>query len=214
METENNSLLTWHELWLSSRARGVILFTALALLVIIFYLPVFYKEVIGPKPGMVIHDVVLNQLVPFDWSVATFSIIYLSILQTFLSIVRKPYEVLLALSSYLTISLLRMVAMYILTFDPPADMIMLVDPVTSHFYPSGGFAKDLFFSGHVSTMTLMVLLERKRWLRFLKIAGTLLVALFLAWQHVHYTLDILVAPLAALGVYRSVRQILKPVLKG
>ena len=100
--------------------------------------------------------------------------------------------------------------MYLITFDPPSDMILLIDPVTSSFYPDAGFAKDLFFSGHVSTMTLMVLLEKNRLARMIKIAGTMIVALFLVWQHVHYSLDIMVAPFMAAAVFYAVRFWLKP----
>lgn len=206
--------MTWQTLIRHSRARWMMLFCLVALSIIIFYLPVFYKEVIGPKHGILFHDAVLRLFVPFNWSVATFSIIYLSILQTFFSIIRKPNEVLIALSTYLAVNLLRMVAMYTVTFEPPADMILLVDPVTSHFYPDGGFAKDLFFSGHVSTMTLMVLLEKNRILRSVKIAGTVVVALFLLWQHVHYSLDILAAPFVTLAVYTFFRTFLKSFPEG
>jgi hypothetical protein len=214
MKSGDQAFLSWRELLKSSSARWAFTFCFLALLLIIFYLPVFYKDILGPKPGILIHDVVLNAFVPVNWSIPTFAIIYISIVQTFFSIRRNPTEVLIALTAYLGISLLRMAAMYLITFEPPSDMILLVDPVTSRFYPDGGFAKDLFFSGHVSTMTLMVLLEKNRVMRMIKIAGTLTVALFLLWQHVHYSLDILAAPFMASAVYYSVRSLLKPVPKG
>jgi len=214
MKENDPVILTWGELFKSWRAWCLIAFCLLALSIIIFYLPSFYNDVIGPKHGILIHDVVLNLFTPVNWSVPTFTIIYLSILQTFFSIVRKPQEILIALSTYLAVNLLRMVAMYALTFEPPADTILLVDPVTSHFYPSGGFAKDLFFSGHISTMTLMILLEKNRVLRIVKICGAVVVALFLVWQHVHYSLDILVAPFVTIGVYTSIRFFLKPAFRG
>jgi PAP2 superfamily C-terminal len=155
------------------------------------------------------HDVVLGLFTPVNWSILIFSIIYLSIAQTFLSITRYPLEILLGLSTYLAVNLLRIVSMYLLTFEPPADMILLVDPVTSHFYPDGGFAKDLFFSGHVSTMTLMIILEKNRLMKRMKIVLTLVVALLLIWQHVHFTLDILVAPFVTYAVFHSLKWFLK-----
>jgi len=148
------------------------------------------------------HDVVLSSLKAINFSIPIFTIIYLTILHTFFSNLRYPDKLLLGLSVYLAVSLLRMLAMYFITFEPPQDMILLVDPVTSRFYPDPGFAKDLFFSGHVSTLTLMVLLEKNPIIKWIKIAATIIVAILLAWQHVHYTLDIIVAPFVTLGVYK------------
>jgi len=209
MKSSDEGSLSWHDLLKYSPARWALAFCFLALLIIIFYLPVFYEDVLGPKPGTLINDVVLNAFVPVNWSLPTFAIIYLSIAQTFLSNLRNPKTLLIGLTCYLSISLLRMGAMYLITFEPPSDMILLVDPVTSGFYPDAGFAKDLFFSGHVSTMSLMVLLEEKRLARMIKIAGTMIVALFLVWQHVHYSLDILVAPFMAAAVFYTVKFWLK-----
>jgi len=214
MKSRDEVPLSWRELLKSSSSRWALTFCFLALLIIIFYLPVFYRDVLGPKPGILIHDVVLNTFVPVNWSLPTFAIIYLSIIQTFFSNLRNPGVLLIGLTCYLAISLLRMAAMYMITFEPPSDMILLVDPVTSRFYPDAGFAKDLFFSGHISTMILMVLLEKNRLARMIKIAGTMIVALFLLWQHVHYFLDILVAPFIASAVYYTVRWWLSPLPKG
>jgi len=209
MKSSDAVSLSWSELLKYPPARWALIFCCLAIFIIIFYLPVFYEDVLGPKPGILIHDVVLNAFVPVNWSVPTFVIIYLSLLHTFFSNLGKPTQLLIALTSYLTISLLRMASMYLITFEPPSDMILLVDPVTSSFYPDAGFAKDLFFSGHVSTMTLVVLLEKNHTIRMIKIAGTMIVALFLIWQHVHYTVDILAAPFIAAAVYYAVRFWLK-----
>ena len=99
--------------------------------------------------------------------------------------------------------------MYMVTLEPPNDMILLADPISSIAYPDRGFAKDLFFSGHICTMMVLVLMERKPVLKFLKIGGTVVMALLLAWQHVHYTIDLLAAPLVTYGAYRILEANLK-----
>ena len=202
MNNSNQVRVTWKTLFHSSRAKWMLMFCILALAFIILYLPLFYQNVIGPKPGILVHDVVLNALRPINFSIPIFTLIYLTILHTFLTNLRYPVKLLLGLCVYLAVSLLRMLAMYIITFEPPQDMILLIDPVTSHFYPDAGFAKDLFFSGHISTLTLMVLLEKDRIIKWIKIVATTIVGIFLAWQHVHYTLDLLVAPFITWAVYK------------
>jgi hypothetical protein len=163
--------LSWAEVWKSRRAKWAIAFCIIAILIDIFYLPFFYQHVLEPKAGTLIHDVILNAFTPRDWSVIIFSIIYLTILQTFLTNLRYPDILLLGLTSYLMVTLIRIITMYLFTLDPPADMILLVDPVTSRFYPDPGFAKDLFFSGHISTLTIMILLEHNKVIRIVKSSG-------------------------------------------
>ena len=59
---------------------------------------------------------------------------------------------------YGALLLLRMLTMYLVTFEPPPGIIPLVDPVTALFYPgSEPFLKDLFFSGHTATPLLFAL---------------------------------------------------------
>lgn len=211
MNNSQQVSVTWKTLFQSSRARWLLLFSILALGFIIFYLPLFYQNVITPKKGIIIHDVVLHALQPINFSIPIFTIIYFTILHTFLTNLSFPEKLLLGLSVYLAVSLIRMLAMYLITFEPPQDMILLVDPVTSRFYPDAGFAKDLFFSGHVSTLTLMVLLENHRIIRWVKIVATAFVGVMLAWQHVHYTLDLIVAPVVTIGVYRLFAYWMRPV---
>jgi hypothetical protein len=201
--------MTWNDVLKSTRGRWTLVFCFACILFNIFVLPLFYKNVIEPKYGMYLHDVFLNLFIPVNWSKLIFTIIYISVFQTLLSVARKPELILIGLTTYFAVNLLRMGTMYLLTLEPPADMIFLTDPISTKFYPDGTFAKDMFFSGHVSTMTLLVLIEKNRLVRVLKIVGTAIVALLLAWQHVHYTLDLVVAPIATYGVYLIVNNLLK-----
>ncbi|MEO6133412.1 MAG: phosphatase PAP2-related protein, partial [Saprospiraceae bacterium] len=72
------------------------------------------------------------------------------------------------------------------------------------------FAKDLFFSGHVSTMTLLVLVEKKEWIKWVKAVFTLAIGILLAWQHVHYTIDLVVAPVVTILVFYAFKNIFGP----
>ncbi|MEP6793230.1 MAG: phosphatase PAP2-related protein [Saprospiraceae bacterium] len=174
----------------------------------IFYLPVFYGDIIEPKQGIYLNDVVLNLFTPVNWSVLIFSMIYISVLQTIFSVARHPDLILLGLATYFGVSLIRMVTMYFLTLEPPVDMILLIDPISSKFYPDNTFAKDMFFSGHISTMMVLVLIEKNKWARWAKIGFTFAIGVLLAWQHVHYTIDILVAPIVTIVVFYCLKNIL------
>lgn len=197
----------WKEVLQLSVFRWAFVFCVFSILVMIFYLPVFYGQIIEPKDGIYLNDVVLNLFTPHNWSVIIFTLIYISILQTAFSVAKDPRLILLGLTLYFAVSLIRMLSMYIFTLEPPLDMILLIDPVSSKFYPDSTFAKDMFFSGHISTMMVLVLIEPKRWARIIKIVFTFSIALLLAWQHVHYTVDLFVAPIVTCLVYYLLRKL-------
>jgi hypothetical protein len=75
-------------------------------------------------------------------------------------------------------------------------LITLHDPFVSLIaYDTSTFAKDLFFSGHISTLLVLVFPEPEKRFRMIKTAVTLVVAGMLLVQHIHYSIDILAAPL-------------------
>jgi hypothetical protein len=56
--------------------------------------------------------------------------------------------------------------------------------------------KDLFFSGHTATMVFVCFFLPDMRERKIAIGLTIVLVIFLLIQHVHYSLDILAAPLA------------------
>ncbi|MEO8734366.1 MAG: phosphatase PAP2-related protein, partial [Flavobacteriales bacterium] len=93
---------------------------------------------------------------------------------------------------------LRMLAMSLLTFEPPPDIIPLIDPFTQGFYPGGTpFLKDLFFSGHTATLMIMALLAESWLIRRIAALATAAIGLLVLIQHVHWTVDVLAAIPAA-----------------
>jgi len=173
----------------------------------ILYLPYFFNHVIEPKPGLLLNDFVLYHLNPMDNSWIIFIIIYACILQTIISNFKKPQVILLGLVSYSSVSLFRMLTIYLFTLEPPSGLIPLFDPFVSLIAYDPSFTKDLFFSGHISTLTVLVLVEPQRQLKILKIVATIVVSLLLLLQHVHYTIDVLFAPIITLLFYYILRYI-------
>ena len=94
---------------------------------------------------------------------------------------------------------------FLFPLEPPINMISLQDPVVQFF---GGMTstpnKDLLFSGHTATMFLLYLNVSGRLMRRVLLGGTFAVAAGLLVQHVHYTVDVLVAFFIAYAAYRFV----------
>jgi membrane-associated phospholipid phosphatase len=69
---------------------------------------------------------------------------------------------------------------------------------------NAAFTKDLFFSGHTSTLFIVSLAEKRRGLRIIFILSTILIGLLLVWQRVHYTIDVIGALLVTFAVYKGI----------
>jgi hypothetical protein len=97
---------------------------------------------------------------------------------------------------------MRMCTLFVFPLEPSKVIIPLSDPLIDQlFYNNNIITKDLFFSGHVATLFLFVLAVPNP-LKYVFIVITLLVAILILIQHVHYTIDILGAPLFSWIGYR------------
>jgi hypothetical protein len=198
----NQHSTTWNE---AVKDRGFVFQFALVVigvLLAISFLPYYFHSVIGPKPGVQLDDFVLNLFAPQDHSWIIFGLIYLSFMITLQGIAKQPRSILLGLKCYLSITILRMITMYVFTLEPPEGIIPLHDPlVDAVAYGGVVFNKDLFFSGHVATLLLFVLLEERDVQKKMLIISLIIVTFLILLQRVHYSIDVLVAPVITLIVF-------------
>lgn len=94
--------------------------------------------------------------------------------------------------------------MSLIPLNAPDGLIVLKDPLVQFVGDGAAPTKDLFFSGHTSTMFLLYLVTNVKWLKTTLLVFTLLVASCVIWQHVHYVIDVVVAPFVSYGAYRLV----------
>jgi membrane-associated phospholipid phosphatase len=115
----------------------------------------------------------------------------------------RPNLLLRALWAYLFLQLLRMGTLWLLPLEPPAALVLLRDPVMDRIFEvtTQPIVRDLFFSGHTATMTLLALVVRGRKLRWALLLMTVAVGLLVLIQRVHYSYDVLAAPLFAWLAY-------------
>jgi hypothetical protein len=102
----------------------------------------------------------------------------------------------------------RFITIILVPLDPPTGLIPLTDPLTGVFYGNALIIKDLFFSGHTATLTLVFLCLRKRNDKIIAFCAVVAVAVLLLVQHIHYTIDILAAPFITYACYRLARYLL------
>jgi len=153
--------------------------------------------------GYYINDWVLNAIDPVDVSTPLFAITWICIIGCLPVALRTPKRAMLVFLSIIIIGLLRCICLYFVPLLPPEGIIPLRDTLLEgSFYENQVLVRDLFFSGHTANLALLTFLVDIKWLKYILGICTCIVAFLLLKQHVHYTIDIVVAPFAAYLSYR------------
>lgn len=170
-----------------------------------------YFDFIQSRPGVYIHDPLLQRIPPQDVSGYTFAVLYSSIGIFLFIAIGNPRLIVRTLQAYFVLMLFRIVTMYFLPLEPSSGIIPLNDPFIDNFiYKNKMVSKDLFFSGHVSTMFLLFLASPQWRFKLYFLAATIAMAVLILVQHVHYTIDVIAAPIFTLASYYIVRQAYSP----
>jgi hypothetical protein len=201
-------LNSWGEAIRTKRFRIQALITFISLLGLAVIMPPFFERVIHNKPGVFLDDWILDRLAPRDLSWYIFGLIYSCIFVFILSNYKNPSKILFICSLYSSVTWFRMATIYIFTVEAPIGIIPLNDPFLAFFvYNKPEFVKDLFFSGHVSTLITLALVESKKKIKYLFFFIAAITGLLLLMQHVHYTLDILFAPFFTYLLYVTLKSV-------
>ena len=195
----------WQAAWVSRTFRNKVIAGIVLLFTILGTFPIFFK-IIEERNGVALNDWLLNQLPAFNMSVPIFLIMWVSTVFILLRSYQEPEIFVTFLWAYIILSVTRLLVISLVPLNPPAGLIELKDPISNTFYGLRVVTKDLFFSGHTSTVFLMFLCLKKRKDREIMLAATFLIALLLLIQHVHYTIDVLAAPFFTWLIYLSAKQ--------
>jgi len=193
---------TWREALARPGFRARAARAAAALVAAVALLARFLRAV-ERRPGAVLADPVLALLPPRDCTWLTFALIYLGIVCAFALVARRPRLLVAGAEAYVLLVLARMAVMWVTPLDPPPGMIRLADPLVQGLGGTGEPpTRDLFFSGHTSTLFLFGLVVPGRWARILFFAAAAGVGALVLVQHVHYAVDVFAAPFFAYGAWR------------
>ena len=163
-----------------------------------------YFHYIQQRPADVVADPLLGLLPRHDVAWPIFALMYGGVLAAAAWLTRYPHLFLRGLWGYLLLLLMRMAAIWLVPLAPPLDILAMPDPflvLVFHTAPSEAITKDLFFSGHTSTVALLALAVRGRWWRRVLALMALGIAVLVLVQRVHYSYDVLAAPFFAWLAY-------------
>jgi len=192
--------------WRDPRTRWIAAGTVVTLAVVLAVFSEFLLWV-EQRDGVVLDDPVLRSFAAVDVSWLTFSLIYIALLLWIGLHVTRPRYLLVGLQSYAVLVIIRIGAMWLTPLDPPTTSLPLIDRLVESLGPSQQLTKDLFFSGHTSTLFLLGLSARTRRLRVLFFVLSLCVAVCVVYQHAHYAIDVYVAPFIAFGAWSIVTRV-------
>ncbi|MBI3565643.1 MAG: hypothetical protein HY079_10645 [Elusimicrobia bacterium] len=158
------------------------------------------------RPGVPLADPVLARLPAADVSAWVFLILYASLAWTLWRARRAPATVAAGLYAYALVCLMRGASIFLVPLAAPPGLLSLRDPFV-RLFEGRVIDRDLFFSGHVATMTLLVLLARERREKLVLGAAAVFVAVLVLVQHAHYAVDALAAPPFAWLAWRAGRRL-------
>jgi hypothetical protein len=184
----------WKSAYSSNFIIAIFIVIVIALFLII-NLPAFFNY-IQNRRGMLLEDKLLEILPSFDLSWVIFPIIQLSIILGILQLLNYPDVLITGIIAYLLVTILRMLCIYLVPLEPPQGLVLLNDPLNEAlFYGQRVITKDLFFSGHISTISILFLTAQNKTAKKIFFFLIFILALMILIQHVHYTIDVIAAPI-------------------
>lgn len=159
------------------------------------------------RHGVVLHDPLFDFFRAMDFNTPIFILIYGSLLTGLISLFPHPERLTLALQTYCIMVLFRFAAMYLAPLEVPGGIINLRDPLVFTLGTGQIVTKDLFFSGHIASLTILFLTAKNNFLKGMFLAFGLIVAVLVFLQKAHYTIDMLAAPFFAFASYSIAKKI-------
>lgn len=162
--------------------------------------PIFYQH-IEKRNGMVNNDIVLEYLDSYDVSLPIFIITWFIGILVVWRAIQSPSVFMVFLYGFIILNIARFISISLIPFNPPPGLIPITDPIANIFYGPSYVTKDLFFSGHTATQFLAFLCLQKKMDRVFGLMATVIMGCLVLVQHVHYTIDVLSAPVFAYLCY-------------
>jgi len=210
--TDINFTHRWKRLLANALFRIYLLIGLLFGLSLMLTLPKFFNY-IERRNGIVLNDALLDWLPPIDVSIPVFIILWGMFIFLIIRAILLPELFIKFLWSLALMQLSRVFTISLVPLNTPPNLIILIDPISSHFYKVPFITKDLFYSGHTATMFLMFLCFKEKWERGIALIATILMGILVLVQHIHYTVDVVTAPFFSWLIFLLAKRVLRRVFK-
>lgn len=202
----------WKFAWSQSAFKQLTIIGFFVLVVVLIAFPFFFNY-IELREGYTFSDPILQLLPAANVSNIVFAIIWSMALLTIIRCIQQPQILIVFLWGFIFLSLSRFISILILPLNPPKGLIELKDPISNTFYGSKFITKDLFYSGHTATQFLMFLCLQKKWDKIFTLLSSIIIGILVLVQHVHYSIDVIAAPIFTFLVFVAAKKITAPALE-
>lgn len=186
--------------------KSIIALMLLSFLLVVsaLYFSKIYLAFNETRTGWRLYDPVIDLIGPIDLSTPIFIMTYGCILIGLLCCLERPKKVIQMNLTILCLLSYRIACMYLVPLEPPVEIIPLQDAfLMNTTYGNQILVKDLFFSGHTASIVILYYLVEKKYISSFFLLMSVVVGSMLIIQHVHYTIDVIVAYAFAHLSYRS-----------
>lgn len=208
IQEQSSVVSLWKDNWQSADYRLKFISGLIIISFILISLPFFYQA-IEQRNGIKFNDYLLQWLPSYNLSVFIFILIWSMTLLTFHRFKQDPQIFLTFLWGFIFLNLSRFVSIGLVPLNPPEGLIAIEDPIINYFYGPKFITKDLFFSGHTASMFLMFLCLKKRTDKIFAIIATIIIGISVLLQHVHYTIDVFMAPVITYFLWIASKKIVE-----
>jgi hypothetical protein len=191
----------WRQAWAVRSFRIQTIITA----ILVSSFTVIFKsffDFVESRSGVPLHDYLLGMIPSYNVSWIVFFFLYSGIVFGLYYHLAHPKTILIMFQTYVIVTLIRICTITLVPLEPPTGYIALREPFVQLF-TSGGriISKDLFFSGHMSTILSLLYASHRKFVRTFLLICSLMVGVMVLIQHVHYTIDVVIAVPATYMIY-------------
>jgi len=191
----------WLSAWNNKAFRNHFIVGVLLLVAVMVTTSYFFNYIQDDKNGIELNDWVLKRLPSIDVSVFIVTLMLSSAALFALRGLSNPNMLMTFLFALIIHLIARMITISATQFFPPQGLIVLHDPMGSMLYQYRFISRDLFYSGHTAILSLLYFCSFKKLDKYYIMLTVIGVGFLLLVQHVHYTIDVLCAPLFAFGCF-------------
>ncbi|MEO6694748.1 MAG: phosphatase PAP2 family protein [Ignavibacteria bacterium] len=199
-----NFVSRWKSFLSERSAKNEFILSVLLLVTVVFLFSryLLFNET---RDGAVLDDPLLKNFQAIDLNPLIFFSIYSSLILGLISFSFDPPRLLIAFQTYTLMVLFRMLAMYLIPLNPPADCIDLQDPVVFMMGTGMKIVKDLFFSGHTSTAFMLFQVAQNKYLKSYFLIATIIVGTSVILQKAHYAIDVYAGIIFSYASYQLIK---------
>ena len=109
---------------------------------------------------------------------------------------------------YTVVCLIKICTLYLTPFEKPKQLISYRDPIVELLgQTKKAFERDLFFSGHIAFLCLLIFMNHNQIILYIKLGCLITEVVSILLSRVHYTIDIFISPFIAYTVSNLVDKI-------